>query len=428
MTVSDSLLRQCMGLLLGLTLLLLGPAVQAQKVLDPYWIKRTVLSSDGRYMAFDFLKISADEKQWTAYSVAVYDMETESIELHIAPPPREFHSASFSPDDRFLAVIQRCWAKECSPEELGLNVGVIDRTNRRFQLVLSGERVVYDRRYKKRIGGARVLRGFPVFDPTSQRIFFGYGRVASKALPGDGLHVPQILNFYGSSATNIGYVDIEAGERVEKTLDLQDSINGRVKLAYLTATERGLYVHAAVPRVEPFKGQGVSGGVVDTDSGEYSPLFPDPPYFKGPSLSQSNYRTDSLRASRDGRSFVFREHTTDSAGNYDKMHLRFAMYFGRDGKIVDQFRPPRGNGTAEVAISGDGQKAIMTVFNDSRIFWAVDLETRVITEKPLRAPLEAAIAGTRLRDVMPPPPAWQKPVNGRSKPSRPTAPEPSDLP
>ncbi|MDF1732138.1 MAG: hypothetical protein P1U49_11595 [Minwuia sp.] len=49
----------------------------------------------------------------------------------------------------------------------------------------------------------------------------------------------------------------------------------------------------------------------------------------------------------------------------------------------------------EVALSGDGRKAIMTVSNDSRIFWTVDLETRAITEKPLRAPLEAAIARTR---------------------------------
>ena len=37
----------------------------------------------------------------------------------------------------------------------------------------------------------------------------------------------------------------------------------------------------------------------------------------------------------------------------------------------------------------------MTLFNDSRIFWAVDLETRAIIEKPLRVPLEAAIARSR---------------------------------
>ena len=428
MTVPDRLLQRCAGLLLGLALLFPATAAQAQKVLDPYQIKRTVLSSDGRYMAFDFHKLSADERTRTRYSVAVYDMETESIELHIAPPPREFHSASFSPDDRFLAVIQRCWAKECSPQELGLNVGVIDRTNRRFQLVTSGERIVHNRDFPSYTKGARFLRGFPVFDVKSPRIYFGFQYHSAGIIPGRRLYTPQILNFYGSSATNIGYVDIEAGKRVEKTLDLQESINGRTKLAYLAATERGLYVHAAVPRVEPFKGQGFSGGVVDTDSGEYSPLFPDPPYFNGPSLSQSNYRTDSLRASHDGRSFVFRDHTTDAAGNYDRTHLRFGMYVGRDGKIVDQFRPPRGYGPGEVAISGDGRKAIMTVFNDSRIFWTVDLETRVITEKPLRVPLEAAIAGTRLRQVMPPPPPSQKPENGRSKPSRPAAPAPSEMP
>jgi hypothetical protein len=365
---------------------------QAQKVLDPYQIKRTVLSSDGRYMAFDFYKLGADERSRTRYSVAVYDMETESIELHIAPPPREFHSASFSPDDRFLAVIQRCWAKECSPQELGLNVGVIDRTDRRFQLVTSGQRIVHNREYPSYTKGARILHGFPVFDLNSTRIYFGFLLHSAGIVPGRKFHTPQILNYYGSSATNIGFVDIESGERVEKTLDLQDSINGRMKLAYLTATERGLYVHAAVPRVEPFKGQGVSGGVIDTDSGEYSPLFPNPPYFNGPSLSQSNYRTDSLRASRDGRSFVFRDHTTDAAGNYDRTHLKFAMYVGRDGKIVDQLRPPTGVGPGEVAISGDGRKAIMTVSNDSQIFWAVDLATRAITEKPLRGPLKAAIS------------------------------------
>ena len=109
-------------------------------MLDPYQVKRTVLSSDGCYMAFDFHKLGADERSRTRYSVAVYDIEAETIELHVAPPPREFHSASFSPDDRFLAVIQRCWAKECSPQELGLNVGIIDRADRRFQLVTSGER------------------------------------------------------------------------------------------------------------------------------------------------------------------------------------------------------------------------------------------------------------------------------------------------
>ncbi|MDF1722373.1 MAG: hypothetical protein P1U65_16995 [Minwuia sp.] len=86
--------------LLALLPLLAGVSAQAQKVLDPYQIKRTVLSSDGRYMAFDFYQLSADERRRTMYSVAVYDTQTESIELHIAPPPREFHSASFSPDNR----------------------------------------------------------------------------------------------------------------------------------------------------------------------------------------------------------------------------------------------------------------------------------------------------------------------------------------
>lgn len=428
MIMADRLLRRCMGLLFGLLLILPVAPAQAQKVLDPYQIKRTVLSSDGRYMAFDFHQLSPDERRRAPYAIAVYDIAAETIDLHVAPPPREFHSASFSPDDRYLAVIQRCWATECSPQELGLNVGVIDRNDRRFQLVTSGERVVYDRYYKKRIGGARVLRGFPVFDIKSPRIYFGILHHSARIVPGRHLFTPQILSYYGSGATNIGYVDLEAGERIEKTLDLQENINGRMKLAYLTATERGLYVHAGVPRVEPFKGQGVSGGVIDTESGEYSPLFPNPPYFNGPSLSQSNYRTDSLRASHDGRSFVFRDHITDAAGNYDRSHLRFSMYLGRDGKVVDQFRPPTGVGPGEVAISGDGRKAIMTVSNDSRIFWFVDLETRAIIEKPLRAPLEAAIAGTRLRQVMPPPPPSQKPVNGRSKPARPAALAPSELP
>lgn len=430
MIMADRLLRRCMGLLFGLLLILPVAPAQAQKVLDPYQIKRTVLSSDGRYMAFDFYKLGADERSRTRYSVAVYDMETESVELHIAPPPREFHSASFSPDDRFLAVIQRCWAKECSPQELGLNVGVIDRTNRRFQLVTSGERVVYDRRYKKRIGGARVLRGFPVFDPISQKIYFGYGKITSKALPGDGIHVPQILNFYGSSATNIGYVDIESGERVEKALDLQENINGRMKLAYLTATEKGISVHASLPTIEPYLGRGLWGGVINPDSGDFSPLFPDPPYFAGPSLSQSNYRTDSLRASKDGRVAVFSHNIYSEADRpQDRIALgRGGMVVVRDGVVAEQILPPRGRGPREVAVSGDGRKAIMTVFNDSQIFWAVDLETRAIIEKPLRAPLEAAIAGTRLRQVMPPPPPSQKPVNGRSKPARPAALAPSELP
>ena len=397
MTVPDRLLQRCAGLLLGLALLFPATAAQAQKVLDPYQIKRTVLSSDGRYMAFDFHKLSADERTRTRYSVAVYDMETESIELHIAPPPREFHSASFSPDDRFLAVIQRCWAKECSPQELGLNVGVIDRTNRRFQLVTSGERIVHNRDFPSYTKGARFLRGFPVFDVKSPRIYFGFQYHSAGIIPGRRLYTPQILNFYGSSATNIGYVDIEAGKRVEKTLDLQESINGRTKLAYLAATERGLYVHAAVPQVEPFKGQGIWGGVINTESGEFSPLFPDPPYFNGPSLSQSNYRTDSLRASHDGRTAVFSHGIyTEADRPEDRIAVgRGGMVVVRDGNVAEQILPPRGRGPREVAISGDGRKAIMTLFNDSRIFWAVDLETRAIIEKPLRVPLEAAIARSR---------------------------------
>ena len=428
MTVPDSLLRQCTGLLLGLTLLFPAIAAQAQKVLDPYWIKRTVLSSDGRYMAFDFSQISPDERRRAPYAIAVYDMAAETIELHVAPPPREFHSASFSPDDRFLAVIQRCWAKECSPQELGLNVGVIDRTNRRFQLVTSGERVVHNQEYPSYTKGARILRGFPVFDVKLPRIYFGTRYHAAGIVPGRRFHTPEILSFYGSSATNIGYVEIEGGKQVEKKLDLQDKIDGRSSFAYLTATEKGIYAHMGTPNEDPFLSHGLWGGIIDPLKGIYSPLFPDPPYFNGPSLSQSNYRTDSLRASHDGRSFVFKERMTDAEGNYDRKHLRFAMYIGRNGKIVDQFRPPTGVGPGEVAISGDGRKAIMTVFNDSRIFWTVDLETRVITEKPLRVPLEAAIAGTRLRQVMPSPPPSQKPVNGRSKPSRPAAPAPSEMP
>ena len=63
MTVPDRLLQRCAGLLLGLALLFPATAAQAQKVLDPYQIKRTVLSSDGRYMAFDFHKLSAESIQ-----------------------------------------------------------------------------------------------------------------------------------------------------------------------------------------------------------------------------------------------------------------------------------------------------------------------------------------------------------------------------
>ncbi|GJL87354.1 MAG: hypothetical protein DHS20C03_10630 [Minwuia thermotolerans] len=395
MTVPYRLLQPCTGLLLGLAMLFLTSAAQAQKVLDPYQIKRTVLSSDGRYMVFDFHKLGADEKTRTRYSVAVYDMATESIELHIAPPPREFHSASFSPDDRFLAVIQHCWAQECRPEELGLNVGVIDRENRSFQLVTNDGEVVYDRRFPKRLGGARKVRGFPTFDPASGRIYFGYRHEAAVARPGGKWRMPQILNFYGKSANHLGYVEFEDGKQVERKLDLQEKIDGRSSFAYLTATPKGIYAHMGTPNEDPFLSHGLWGGIIDPLKGSYSPLFPDPPYFKGPRLSQSNYRTDSLRASHDGRSFVFREHTTDAAGNYDRTHLKFALYVGRDGKIVDQFRPPRGYGPSEVAVTGDGRMATMTAFNDSRIFWWIDLETRRVTEKPLRAPLEAAIARTR---------------------------------
>ena len=96
MTVPDRLLQRCTGLLLGLAMLFLSSAAQAQKVLDPYQIKRTVLSSDGRYMVFDFHKLGSDERSRTRYSVAVYDMETESIELHIAPPPRDQYSWIYS--------------------------------------------------------------------------------------------------------------------------------------------------------------------------------------------------------------------------------------------------------------------------------------------------------------------------------------------
>lgn len=437
MTVSDSLLRQCTGLLLGLAVLFLGSAVQAQKVLDPYWIKRTVLSSDGRYMAFDFSQISPDERRRAPYAIAVYDMAAETIELHVAPPPREFHSTSFSPDDRFLAVIQVCWSVDCSPDEIGRNVGAIDRKTRAFQLLTSGQHQVYDMNHRgyQEPKPMRVMRGFPVFDPFSERIYFTSRLQPFSFNPENAKSGFSISKIHGRDGSSIGYIEITESGREEKHLRLATGmyntvIDGRSTFAYLSATEKGIVAYARLPTDLPYHEKGVWGGIINPDNGEFSPLFPDPPYFNGPDLARSNFRTDSLRAARDGKVLVF-SHAYQSVNGlaFDPALIRYrSMLIARDGNVVDQFRPPTGVGPGEVAISGDGRKAIMTVFNDSRIFWAVDLETRMITEKPLRAPLEAAIAGTRLRDVMPPPPPSQKPVNGRSKPPRPAGPAPSEMP
>lgn len=267
-----------------------------------------------------------------------------------------------------------------------------------------------------------------MFDPVSQKIFFGYREITAKTLPNDGINVPEILSFYGTSATNIGYVEIEGGERVEKTLDLQDDIDGRSSFAYLTATEKGLYAHVGTPHIEPYMSRDIWGGIINTDTGNFSPLFPNPPYFKGPSPSQSNYRTDSLRATLDGRTAVFSHGIhTEAVHPENRVAVgRGGMIVIRDGIVAEQILPPRGRGPREVAISGDGKKAIMTVFNDSRIFWAVDLQTREIVEKPLRAPLEAAIAQTRLRNGMPPPPAPSQPQPAPV--NRPAWPDRDDMP
>ena len=60
---------------------------QAQKVLDPYQIKRTVLSGDGRDIGFDFDQLRKDESLRTRSSLLV---NIAGIESHATSPLHEF--------------------------------------------------------------------------------------------------------------------------------------------------------------------------------------------------------------------------------------------------------------------------------------------------------------------------------------------------
>jgi hypothetical protein len=363
--------------LIAVVIVLSSFPASAQRVLDQYQIRRSSMSFDGRYVAFEFFETRENPRRFSDYRIAVYDTVDRQIEIHVAPSPRNFHSPSLSPDGRFIAVIQRCWSTDCNARELGLQVGIIDRETRAFRLLTTDETRITER---GEYGPRRILHGLPVFGVTEPVIYFTYLTGVGGTRPGGPRGLSKNIGEAGRSS-GVGFADLKGGSESYLSFSPSRSIT---QIGRLSDSQKGLYIYAP-PR--PF------GAFEDTTSWSFiatrpkfslAPVFPDEPYYEVGSSGQANFRTYSLSSSADGSRVVFGFVLKKEYAKPGQKIGSSGMYLAEKGKIVKVFQSPDGFPVKEVAISGDGKQAVMFNFNKSDTMWVANIEGDQITSHALR--------------------------------------------
>lgn len=254
----------------------------AQKVLDRYQVGRPALSHDGRLLAFDFYETASDASRSTHRMIGVYDIEAETVQLHIAPPPRSFSTPSFSPDGQFLTMIQRCWDPSCSADELGLNIGLLHLESGRFRLVTSGKTKMP---VEDRPNRLFTLRGYPVFSQTEPVIYYTYGSGPFGRPPNN--YLPHAITQYTQGSEKLGSINLNDGKE-KWGIDFGNKEGSHAyygSICCVSTTGNSIFFKAAaVPTLDADKDyhkKGVELFRFDIGRNVSEPVFPNPPYFDG---------------------------------------------------------------------------------------------------------------------------------------------------
>ena len=395
--------------LVALTMAALSGGASAQKVLDEFQIHHPSLSYDGRYLAFDFYLAGRDRRPVSHNMIAIYDLEQESVQLHIAPPPRGFYWPSFSPDGQYLTMIQRCWTPECSDDEVGTNIGLLHLDSGRFRLLTTAEHkqhrdAIFSNMQPKIF---MTLRSTPVFSNDMAKIYYSYGVGPTKNFSSP-LTVPD---YWTGQANKIGQADVLSG--IEKDV-VGEKEYGVSSISWLSATDDRIYfVEASNQRGEVGKKWyklGAKAGFMDLKSNNIQILFENTPYFDPTqifnflfpeNLTQEeirrfgNFLPASLSASRDGSSMVFTfRYLREYAKNFETIPAE-RVYFMRNGEIEGAYLPNiemiKYSSVSDVAISGDGKTVATFMINNSDFIAVANFENRVFKLKNLREKLRKEI-------------------------------------
>mgnify|MGYP000377356513 CR=1 FL=1 len=150
-----------------------GRMARLQPYANDLLIAHPDLSSDGSKLVFDY-RVVQSETQITNRSLAIYDFSTGTIRKLIPPPHRSWHSASYSPDDELLVLVQFCWHESCAPEELGHQIGIINIKTEKFHRITNGKikTKIYGSGINPIAKERNIIRGLPIFSNKNDNIYY----------------------------------------------------------------------------------------------------------------------------------------------------------------------------------------------------------------------------------------------------------------
>ena len=143
------------------------------------------LSSDGRYMAFDFEEFTRDGKRTirSRLNIGIYDIQKKSVEIFFSPIPEyDWHSPSFDRSGKRLTFVAVCNSKKCPDESRRTHIMILDIktraslqiTNNQQQIESWGFNYATIEAYRTRGTGTprTTVRGYPVFSFSGRRIYY----------------------------------------------------------------------------------------------------------------------------------------------------------------------------------------------------------------------------------------------------------------
>lgn len=379
-------------------------------------IDHPAINADGRQIAFDFHFRLSGGAGSTRKAIAIYQITTGELEVHLPPPPRSFHSPDFSASGQEVAVVQLCWRSICPWDERGHQLGIINRRDRSFvRLTSNGDTHRWNsfHRYKKDYLEPRL-------DETTNRLHFRYVKRHLTQDPASGSKLRVRTNL-AVDFRNSGYIDLDTGTSHRQGLDGDRLPYGSALARYDTykgdILVRG-YSHARTAKggIDRRGTPDAFGYVLKNGDRRTSDAFPrQRRRYERPKPPTDPKKADPRSLSAGGTRWIF------SLNRDGDRHFGIAtpgrktgiLYVGQGEKIIDALVLPVPSQICGTALSDDGTTAVVLACGDSANIWVADIGGRRFTPYPIRDKLLDK-TGFRMSDAPAQPPIQHRPVKNRS--------------
>jgi len=342
---------------------------------DPDQPINAALSHDGRYVAFEFHRVSPDWKYRTRRIIGIYDLELNRIEMHVPPGKRHMHSPRFSPDGRFLVHIHYCWETGCGDEEIGTQIALLHLPDRRTRFLTSSRLSIRSGSGRKR--DRRVLYGEPTFRTDMSEIYFTYALGPYKDAVGFGNHHESKL----LRAAKIGAVNPVSGttylfnedRRAQfKRIENLNNLDNKIIFSGISTQEP----NGNLRENELFH--------FDLKNHKYFAMTPKVAPIINSQISNGQNRLRDFHISNDGTTLIYeKDGNTHIYKNSKYSAISHYELFEDDKKY---------SGNIEISMSGNGSRIIIWRSNQSDYLWLVDTSTLGVTQKPFRSLIHRALA------------------------------------